>query len=464
MGGTPVSSLSSGAVVSGATKDEILHAIQTGNLERVKSLVTTPAMANIKDRSGYTLLYVATNLDKAHIAKWLVSCAGADVNLHSNSHNVLSLAIAKSNYELFHFFLEHKAECIGRNQLNMLHDAVVKGQYAIVERLIEKGADPNQLNGGMHITPLHIAVAQKNKRLILLLLESGACANLPDKKGNTAVHLACSQAQDVATTATADIVHCLLDNTECDLRLRNAVDETPLDILWICHLREGQPLDARLLDKMIELGALFSMPWNVNVTAKSHACFIRCMALLCKYRIGDLFVANERPLLNELVVHGFWCNLLIVAIKSMIVDYKAHLSATLEPIGGGKESEASLASEAQMEAAASQLFAAIEIVLLSDELALAEADLCSTFYMLDDVDDLTVYKLIKHVYESRTSLKSQARHGVRRQLAALNADSVDKLDISGDLKRYLLYTPETTTTTTTTTTSATEAVTNANQV
>lgn len=52
-------------------KDEIFGAIQTGNMETLKRLVSTEN-ANLKDRSGHTLLHMATNSEKNEIAKWLV--------------------------------------------------------------------------------------------------------------------------------------------------------------------------------------------------------------------------------------------------------------------------------------------------------------------------------------------------------------------------------------------------------
>jgi len=52
-------------------KDEIFHAIQIGNIEILKTLVSSEN-ANLKDRSGHTLLHMATNNEKNEIAKWLV--------------------------------------------------------------------------------------------------------------------------------------------------------------------------------------------------------------------------------------------------------------------------------------------------------------------------------------------------------------------------------------------------------
>ena len=55
----------------GSLKDEIFGAIHSGNLDIIKRLVGSDN-ANIKDRSGHTLLHAATNLEKNEIAKWLV--------------------------------------------------------------------------------------------------------------------------------------------------------------------------------------------------------------------------------------------------------------------------------------------------------------------------------------------------------------------------------------------------------
>jgi ankyrin repeat protein len=396
--------MSSSKSAHGPSKDEIFHAIQNGNLDLLKTLVNQDNV-NIKDRSGYTLLHVATNLEKSNIAKWLVSI-GADLNIHCNSHNVLSLALNKANYDLFNYYLENKADCIGRNQLNLLHEATNKEQYDIVEKLIEKGADPNQFNS-LQITPLTISVQHKNKRIILLLLESGACANLPDKKGNTAIHLACNMGD-------VEIVNCLLDNTECDLKLKNLVDETPLDLYIINCMRESKLPDSNLINKIIELGGLMSMPWNYTLNTSNHYIFIKLMSILCKYRLNDLFL-NERPLFSDLIINGYWSNSLIVAIKAAIIEYKS-----------GNEHQ-------------KEIFKEIEIILLSNELNLSESDLISTFYMFDEVDDYEMYKFIKNLYSKPFNLKSLARIRIRKLLSSLSVETIEKLKLNEEMKNFLIF-------------------------
>lgn len=386
-------------------KDEVFHAIQANNLDALKSLVNS-SNVNMKDRSGYSLLHIATNLEKNEIAKWLVSVCGADLNMHCNNHTVLTLALNKSNFELFDFYLENKAECIGRSQLNLLHEATNKNRYDILERLIEKGADPNQYNN-MQITPLTIAVQNKNKRIILLLLESGACANLPDKKGNTAMHLACS-------LADAEIINVLLDNTECDLRLKNVNEETPFDLYWTSIIKESKMPDANLIMKIVELGGLFSMPWNFTFNNHNHLIFIKSISHLCKYKLHDLFV-NEKPLFNELIINGYWRNSLIVSIKSVIIENSK--------------------VENQHE-----VYKAIEQILLSKEFDLTESDLMSTIYMIEaDLSDSELTKSLKRLFHQPFSLKSLARVRVRQLLGKLDQETLDKLNLNSQIRNFLLF-------------------------
>lgn len=387
-------------------KDEIFHAIQTGNLDILKTYINTENV-NIKDRSGYTLLQMATNAEKVDIAKWLVSMGG-EINMHCNGNTAISLALTKGNFELFNYYLKNNGDCKGRNQLNLLHEAANKDRCDILEILIEKGADPNQLNS-MHYTPLTIAVMHKNKKICQVLLENGACATIPDKKGNTALHVACS-------LGDLEMISVLLDNTECDLKLKNANEETALDILWISSIKEAKKTNYELIDRFIKLGAVFSMPWNFTFNCHNHVVFIHCMSILCKYRLKELFL-NDKPLFTELIINGYWRNSLIVSIKTAIIDHKAQ--TTLEQ---------------------KQLFESIETIILSKELDLSESDLCSTFYMFDEVDDFEVYKMLKKLFTNSLTLKCLSRIQIRKCLTSLSKESVEQLDVLTEpLKKFIIF-------------------------
>jgi len=60
---------------------------------------------------------------------------------------------------------------------------------AIVEKLIEAGADVN-LSDGMGMTPLHHAVCEKQLDTVHVLMQHGADVNLPNHFGETALHYA----------------------------------------------------------------------------------------------------------------------------------------------------------------------------------------------------------------------------------------------------------------------------------
>ena len=389
-------------------KDEIIHAIQIGNLESLKTYISHENVNLFKDRSGNSILHIATNFEKFQIVKWLITL-GADLNLQCNGNTVLSLALSKGQFELFDFYIKSNADCKGRNQLNLLHEAANKNRSDYVELLIERGADPNQLNS-LHYTPLTIAVNHGNKTICQILLENGACATIPDKKGNTVLHLACSMGD-------ADLIQVLIDNTECDFRIKNLNEETALDLLWITSIKESKASNCDIIDKVILNGGVFSMPWNFTFNSHNHSVFIRCMSVLCKYRLKELFL-NDRPLFNELIINGYWRNSLIVSIKSVIIEHTK--SAT--------------------DLDAKNLFNSIENILSSGEIELNEDDLCSTFYMFDEVDEFEIYRFLKSYFSTPQSLRSLSRATVRNALNNLNHESVQQLKILTEpLKKFILF-------------------------
>ncbi len=74
-----------------------------------------------------------------------------------------------------------------------LHIAVESAKPAVVETLLGYGADVHVRGGRLKETPLHIAARVKDgDRCALMLLKSGAGANLTTDDGQTPVHVAAS--------------------------------------------------------------------------------------------------------------------------------------------------------------------------------------------------------------------------------------------------------------------------------
>lgn len=74
-----------------------------------------------------------------------------------------------------------------------LHIAVEAAKPAVVETLLGYGADVHVRGGRLRETPLHIAARVKDgDRCALMLLKSGASANLTTDDGQTPVHVSAS--------------------------------------------------------------------------------------------------------------------------------------------------------------------------------------------------------------------------------------------------------------------------------
>lgn len=78
-----------------------------------------------------------------------------------------------------------------RDDSSLLAFAIIFKADSIIELLLKKGADPNQGQISLNISPLLLAVKQKNFALAKALLEFGADPNIPDIFGQTPLLVAC---------------------------------------------------------------------------------------------------------------------------------------------------------------------------------------------------------------------------------------------------------------------------------
>jgi hypothetical protein len=82
------------------------------------------------------------------------------------------------------------ANLSGRNGTSPLEDASLKGFDAIVELLLDHGAQVNQLNAGSGTTALYAAASFGKTSTVQLLLKRGADASLCGKGGRSAYRAA----------------------------------------------------------------------------------------------------------------------------------------------------------------------------------------------------------------------------------------------------------------------------------
>ncbi|XP_035668250.1 B-cell lymphoma 3 protein homolog [Branchiostoma floridae] len=109
-----------------------------------------------------------------------------------------------------------------------LHIAVAQANVPLTERYLTLLAMAHRnidTYNNLRQTPLHLAVITDQWPLVRMLVLSGACADVQDRHGHTAVHLSC---QSASTACLHTIITCCQHGL--DLELRNYGGLTPLHV------------------------------------------------------------------------------------------------------------------------------------------------------------------------------------------------------------------------------------------
>ena len=109
----------------------------------------------------------------------------------------------------------------GIDDLYLLHDAAIKGQFHVVKILLQNGADVNAYKNHQW-TPLHLAAYYGHSKIAKLLLHNGALVNAKCKAGETPLHFA-------AYKGYSEVVEILLE-FGASRDLKDDIDRTPLSL------------------------------------------------------------------------------------------------------------------------------------------------------------------------------------------------------------------------------------------
>jgi len=160
------------------------------NADIVQLLIAHGADMNVQDRWGFTPLHAALRGRPSvavETAKLLIR-RGAHVQTRSHDDETpLHAAAALGDLEIVRLLVAQGAEVRAetRTAETPLLRAAQKGRLAIAEFLIANGADVNTQGGENFSSPLHAAVELGHRRLVRLLLDSGAAVNPTDQLGRT---------------------------------------------------------------------------------------------------------------------------------------------------------------------------------------------------------------------------------------------------------------------------------------
>jgi hypothetical protein len=135
---------------------ELIEAVKSRDIKRVKELLERGANPNAKDKNGWTPLHHAASVGSLDIAMLLIN-KGADVNAKSEKDvNILS--------DIF-----NDIATINTGS-TPLHVAAYKGNLPVVELLLESGADPNVVDRGGR-TPAVLAEHRYHEGVAKLIKE-----------------------------------------------------------------------------------------------------------------------------------------------------------------------------------------------------------------------------------------------------------------------------------------------------
>jgi outer membrane protein assembly factor BamB len=169
----------------------LYEATANGNIELVKSLISSGADVNTPNIWGWTPLYIASGTGKKDIVKLLVT-EGADVNApNKTGETPLHFAVSNGQRDIVELLLDHGADMNVKNNSGQspLFLAFQGSNKEITELLIDKGADINITNNN-GLTLLHLAARNGQKDAVELLLTKGADFKAQNRGGRTAAGLA----------------------------------------------------------------------------------------------------------------------------------------------------------------------------------------------------------------------------------------------------------------------------------
>jgi ankyrin repeat protein len=217
-----------------------------GSDEVVRVLLAAGANISVVDRLSFSPLHGLARYGRTKAALMLLESGKVDLTQRAqNRCSVLDFAAGAGDYKLVRSLLGRGAsaqsESGGDSALHFAvraekHDSL----YAIVERLLEEGCDPNAKNDN-GCTPLHsfLAASRGKEDIVRLFLSWGADINIRDDDGNTVLNCLAQY-----PGASESIIELLLEN-KANVSLANKKRLTPLHKL----ARSGLAAHVRILLK-----------------------------------------------------------------------------------------------------------------------------------------------------------------------------------------------------------------------
>ena len=191
----------------------LIRAIDCNQKSIVEVLLDHGAAVNGVDGAGKTPLQQACYLENAN--KYIINVLlehGADIEAFIGRFRLTPLTLAcnsNTNVGIVQLLLNAGADVNGNHSIIApLHAAIRRGRSALLEMLIEAGADVNIQSTGLFnlpagSTPLHGAADVSRIQFVATLLAAGADPNIANSEGRTPLHHAVWYSVDVVNALQA---------------------------------------------------------------------------------------------------------------------------------------------------------------------------------------------------------------------------------------------------------------------
>jgi len=156
-----------------------------GDLEAVKTFISSGVDVNVKDSSGCMPLHWAALQDSPAVAEYLIE-QGAEIN--EKVGYFLTPLFCANSLPVIELLVSKGAD-INTKVQNRLHKACRMGDKEVAEFLISNGADVNA-KGSAGKTPLIYALQNGHIDIVRLLIANGADVNAADSPGRTPISIA----------------------------------------------------------------------------------------------------------------------------------------------------------------------------------------------------------------------------------------------------------------------------------
>lgn len=173
----------SSAASAATLDDDMRQAARSGSSAQITSLLAEGADPNLFMENGDTLFTYTMRADSPEAARVLLDDPRFKTNLSNRfGETPLMLAVFKGQKAIFEALLARGADVNGAKNWTALHYAATEGRDDFAKTLIEKGANVNaQTTSG--VTALHMAARKPSRAVTMTLLRAGAYRDLCTDRG-----------------------------------------------------------------------------------------------------------------------------------------------------------------------------------------------------------------------------------------------------------------------------------------